>query len=153
MTRTLRSAAQLILVTLMAACSHETGTSPSTPSVVGLWNQGASLRDAANDQTHIHTGYFSFTEQREGFGGQGQQSGFCRAADGDYTGPLATGTWYGITDGAQDGNRVSFRSDLCTYEGTLSGDEAHIAGTARCAYTRGGVSFVWEGEWLANREP
>ena len=31
-------------------------------------------------------------------------------------------------------------------------DQAHIDGTARCSYTRNGVSFVGKGDWLANRE-
>ena len=43
--------------------------------------------------------------------------------------------------------------ELCTYEGTLSADNAHIDGTARCSYVQNGVDFVWTGDWLANREP
>ena len=138
---------------VLGACSQESGTSPAPLSILGLWNQGANLRETAKNQTHIHAGYFSFTEEGDGFAGRGQQSGFCRGANGDYTGPFATGTSYAIADGVQEGDRVTFRDELCTYEGTLSTDDAHIAGTARCTYTDGGASFVWTGDWLANREP
>ena len=70
----------------------------------------------------------------------------------DCSTPLATGKRFAVVDGIQEGNRVSFRSDLCTYQGTLSADLAHIDGTARCSYTQNGISFVWKGDWLANRE-
>ncbi len=143
-----------VLLISLAACSSEVSTAPAPLGIVGLWNQGANLQDSVNNQTHIHTGYFSFTQQgAAGFAGSARQSGFCRNAEQDYTGPLATGVPYAITDGAQQGDRVSFRSELCSYEGTLSADGAHIEGSARCTYTEGGVNFVWTGAWLANRQP
>ena len=141
-----------MLTVLSGACSAESGASPNSLSIVGVWNQGASLRDTVNSQSHIHTGYFSFVQKRDGFAGTGEQSGLCTGTHGDYVGPLATGKPFNLVDGIEEGDRVSFKSDLCTYEGTLSADKAHIAGTARCAYTEGGVSFVWVGDWLANRE-
>ncbi len=147
-----RPAVALLLSAMIGACSQES-TSPPTLSIVGVWNQGARLRDSVNNQTHIQTGYFSFTQRGEGFTGRGEQSGLCTREDGDYVGPLATGIPYDISDGLQDGDRVSFQTDLCTYEGTLSREDERIEGTARCAYTEGGVDFVWTGGWVANREP
>jgi hypothetical protein len=138
---------------LLGACSsHDAGTAPSALDVAGVWNQGASLRDTTNNQTHIHTGYFSFARQGEAFTGRGQQSGVCHGPSGDYEGPLATGALFQITDGVQQGAHVSFKTELCTYEGTVSADGAHIDGTMRCAYSDRGVSFVWTGEWLADRQ-
>jgi hypothetical protein len=136
----------------LGACSGDSGTSPVPLGVVGVWNQGANLRDSVSNQTHIHTGYFSFEQERAGFAGAGEQSGLCTGPHGDYVGLLANGEPFSISDGIQRGNQVSFKTDLCTYEGTLSADEAHIEGSARCAYTEGGVSLVWKGDWLANRE-
>ncbi|HEY7505791.1 MAG TPA: hypothetical protein VH700_16955 [Gemmatimonadales bacterium] len=143
----------LPLLALAAACASDADTtSPGSPAVVGQWSHGASLQEAARNQTHVHTGYFSFVREGSGFGGEGRQWGYCRAVAGDYTGPLANGVLYAITGGEQDGDEVSFRSDLCEYRGTLSADAQHIEGTARCAYTDGGADFVWTGPWLANRE-
>jgi hypothetical protein len=148
----IRSLAVPLLLVSLGACSADSGTSPAPLSIVGVWNQGANLRDSVSNQTHIHTGYFSFVQERAGFDGAGEQSGLCTGPHGDYIGPLATGTPFSISEGTQQGDQVSFKTDLCTYEGTLSVDQAHIAGTARCAYTEGGVSLVWKGDWLANRE-
>jgi hypothetical protein len=53
----------------------------------------------------------------------------------------------------QQGDHVTFRSDLCTYDGTLSADGTRIHGTARCAYADHGAQFVWTGDWLADRQP
>jgi hypothetical protein len=135
-----------------AGCSGDSGIAPPALSIVGVWNQGANLRDTVNHQSHIHTGAFSFAQEGTGFAGRGEQSGFCQGPHGQYTGPLADGVAYDIVDGVQQGDRVSFRSQLCTYDGTLSADQAHISGTARCAYNQAGVDFVWTGDWLANRE-
>jgi hypothetical protein len=141
------------LLGLVCACSSpDGGTAPAPLDIVGQWGQGARLEDTLHHQTHIHTGYFSFARHGAGFTGSGQQTGFCHAAAGDYTGPLADGVPFTITDGVQDGDHVTFKSPLCSYEGTLSSDSAHIEGTARCAYTDGGVNYVWVGDWLANRE-
>ena len=82
-------------------------------------------------------GYFSFAQRGEAFTGTGQQTGLCHAASGDYTGPLADGAVFHVTDGVPQGTRVSFKSELCSYEGTLTADGAHIDGTARFAATRG----------------
>ena len=148
------TAIMLALAALTGACSSEDGgTSPSPLTIVGRWGQGANLSESAREQTHIHTGYFTFVRRGDGFGGSGQQTGLCRAEGGDYAGPLATGALYEITEGVEQGDRVSFKSDLCEYQGTLSADGAHIEGTARCAYTQDGAGFVWTGAWLANREP
>ena len=59
----------------LVACSSQ----PEAPSlsIVGTWDQGARLEDAANRQTHIHTGYFSFDQKGDGFSGSGQQSPLC----------------------------------------------------------------------------
>jgi hypothetical protein len=148
------SAWTLALLGLLGACSgSDSGTAPAPLDIAGLWNQGARLADTVNGQTHIHTGYFSFSRHGAGFSGQGQQTGLCHGAAGDYTGPLATGIAFPITAGVQTGDHVAFQSDLCSYEGTLSADGAHIAGTMRCAYRDAGTDFVWTGDWLANREP
>ena len=140
-----------VLVVLVSACASE-GTAPAARPSVGIWNQGANLRDSVNKQTHIHTGYFSFSQAGNGFTGTGEQSGFCHGANGDYVGPLAEGTPFKVTDGVQQGDRVLFKTDLCSYEGALSEDHDHMNGTVRCAYIDNGVSFVWQGDWLANRE-
>jgi len=147
------TAIALALVALTGACSPEEGTSPSPLSIVGQWGQGANLSETARAQTHIHTGYFTFVRQGSGFTGSGWQTGLCRGEGGDYAGPLATGASYEIVEGVQEGDRVSFKSALCEYQGTVSADGAHIDGTARCAYTEDGAGFVWTGAWLANREP
>jgi hypothetical protein len=147
-----RLTAILALVALTGACSPGPDATAPELTVVGLWGHGANLREAVHHQTHIHTGHFSFVRRGDGFAGEGQQSGFCRGDEGDYVGPLATGVPYRISGGVQDGDRVSFRSDLCEYQGTLSADGEHIEGTARCAYTDGGADFVWTGPWLANRK-
>jgi hypothetical protein len=152
MSSAIGSTAALLLIGMISACSSDGGTSPATLSIVGVWNQGANLRDTVNNQNHIHTGYFSFVQERNGFVGDGEQSGFCSGPDGHYEGPLANGVPYDIADGVQEGEQISFKSELCTYQGTLSADGDHITGTARCAYTQGGVNFVWVGDWLANRE-
>ena len=150
----LRLAAALCLVSALGACSsHEPDTAPSALSIVGNWTQGANLRDTANAQTHIHTGYFSFAQQGGGFNGTGKQTGLCHSASGDYEGPLATGGLFHITNGEQHGNEVSFNSDLCTYTGAMSADGSRIEGKASCAYTDGGVDFIWTGDWLADRQP
>lgn len=147
------SAGAFAVGSLAYACSAQDSTSPAPLGIIGQWDQGARLEDTANQQTHIHTGYFSFEKKGAGFSGTSQQSGLCSsAAHGDYTGPLANGIPFEIRDGVQSGNQVSFRSDLCTYEGTLSADGEHIDGTARCAYSEGGVDFIWTGDWLANRQ-
>jgi hypothetical protein len=153
MSSAIGSTAALLLIGMISACSSDGGTSPASLSIAGVWNQGANLRDTVNNQTHIHTGYFSFVQERSGFVGDGEQSGFCSGPNGHYEGPLANGAPYDVADGVQEGDHISFKSDLCTYEGTLSADGDHITGTARCAYTQGGVNFVWVGDWLANREP
>jgi hypothetical protein len=143
--------ALLAFVALTGACRSDV-TSPEALTIVGEWGQGAYLLEEVKGQTHVHTGRFAFIRQGGGFAGEGRQSGFCRKAGGDYTGPLATGASYQITGGVQDGDRVRFRSDLCTYEGAISKDGKEMSGTARCTYTDGGVNFVWTGSWLANRE-
>ena len=143
----------LALLAALAACSAGSDAAAPEPlTLAGLWSQGANLSEESKGQTHIHTGWFSFERRGAGFAGEGEQSGLCRRADGDYVGPLATGVPYAIAGGVQDGDRVSFRSALCEYQGTLSPDRQHIEGTTRCAYTDGGVDFVWTGAWLANRE-
>lgn len=86
-----------------------------------------------------------------GFVGGGEQSGFCSGPNGHYEGPLANGAPYDIADGVQEGDQISFKSELCTYQGALSADGEPITGTARCAYTQAGVNFVWTGDWLGNR--
>jgi hypothetical protein len=135
---------------LLGACSSQ----PAAPtlSILGTWDQGARLEDAANHQTHIHTGYFSFEQKDDGFSGSGQQSGMCHSAAGDYEGPLATGALFRITEGVQQGSNVLFKSSLCTYNGVISDDGLHLDGTARCEYTDQGTHFVWTGDWLANRQ-
>jgi len=148
----LAPAAGLVFLGLVGACSsHDTSTAPSALDLAGVWNQGANLRDTTNDQTHIHTGYFSFAEQGGAFTGSGQQEGYCHAASGNYEGPLATGALFQITDGVQQGAHVSFKTELCTYEGTVTADGSHIDGTMRCAYTDRGTNFGWTGDWLADR--
>jgi hypothetical protein len=100
---------------------------------------GARLEDAVNQQTHIHTGYFSFEQKGSGFSGTGQQSGLCTStAHGDYTGPLANDAPFAIREGIQSGDHVSFKTDLCTYEGTLSADADHIDGTTAAAIAMAG---------------
>ena len=153
MSPSFQSILALALCVGVGACSSEGATAPASLAIVGLWNQGANLRDTVNNQTHIHTGYFSFAQEGVGFAGTGEQSGFCSGPSGHYEGPLADGARYDIVDGVQDGSHVSFKSNLCSYEGTLSEDNAHIAGTASCSYVENGVNFVWAGDWLANREP
>jgi hypothetical protein len=149
----LASLAGLVLLGLAGACSsHDIGTAPAPLDLAGVWNQGANLRDTTNSQTHIHTGFFSFAQQGGAFTGSGQQSGLCHAASGDYEGPLATGALFQITDGVQQGAHVSFKTELCTYEGTVTADGSHIDGTMRCAYTERGINFVWTGDWLADRQ-
>jgi hypothetical protein len=143
--------ALLAIVALTGSCGADV-TSPEALTITGEWGQGAYLLEEAKGQTHIHTGRFAFVRRGGGFAGEGRQSGFCRTVGGDYTGPLATGVSYQIARGVQDGDRVSFRSDLCAYEGTISADGKEMSGTARCAYTDGGVKFVWTGNWLANRQ-
>ena len=138
---------------VVACSSHDSATSPSQFTMAGIWNQGARLQDTTLKQTHIHTGYFFFDQQGKSFAGTGQQTGLCQSPTGDYVGPLATGLSFDVTDGVQQGQRVSFRTDLCTYEGVMTSDGAHIDGTARCEYADQGVRFVWTGDWLANREP
>ena len=146
--------AMILAIGAVAACSsREAATSPSQFSMAGIWNQGARLADTTLKQTHIHTGYFFFDQEGGSFAGTGQQSGFCHSETGDYVGPLATGLNYDITQGVQHGRNVSFQTDLCSYEGVMTADGAHINGTARCEYTDQGLHFVWTGDWLANREP
>jgi hypothetical protein len=64
----MRSGIQLsalpFFIAMLAGCSADDGSAPPPPSVVGVWNQGANLRDAVNQQTHIHTGAFSFVQSR-----------------------------------------------------------------------------------------
>jgi hypothetical protein len=148
----LARAAGLAALAIAAACASRDATAPSPLALTGTWNQGANLRDTANGQTHIHVGHFSLAQRGETFTGTGQQTGYCHAASGNYTGPLADGTLFHVTDGVQQGTHVAFKTELCSYEGTLTADGAHIDGTARCAYTDGGTPFVWTGDWLADRE-
>ena len=146
-------ASLLPLLVLLGACASDADTTaPATLTVVGEWSHGANLREDARDQTHIHTGNFSFVRSGDGFAGEGRQWGYCRAAGGDYAGPLASGVPYAVSRGVQNGDEVSFSTDLCEYRGTLSSDGRHIEGTARCAYRDGGQDFLWTGPWLANRE-
>ena len=146
------SCTRLVIIGMVGACSsHDASTAPSL-SLAGNWTQGARLQEKANGQTHIHTGSFSFDQQGNRFTGSGQQTGLCHSAAGDYVGPLATGALFQITDGVQQGSSVSFKSDLCTYVGVVSADGQRIDGTAQCAYVDQGVSFVWTGDWLADRQ-
>ena len=148
-----RVAARLVLLIPVALACSRGSTPPSSPlSVAGSWVQGARLQDAANGQTHIHSGYFSFAQRGDAFTGRGQQSGLCEAATGNYEGPLATGAEFQIVDGVQHGASVSFKTAMCTYQGLVSADGLHIDGTATCSYTDKGVQFNWQGDWLAQRE-
>ena len=149
-----RVAIRLALITLpfAAACGRATTTPTSPLSIAGSWTQGARLQDSAHGQTHIHTGSFAFVQRGESFTGAGEQSGLCHdESAGDYTGPLATGAVFQITAGVQHGASVRFTTDLCSYEGTVSTDGKHIAGTASCSYTDRGTLFHWQGDWLADR--
>jgi hypothetical protein len=146
------TAGALLIGTLTACSSHDAGTAPSALNIVGTWTQGARLQDTVNHQTHIHTGYFSFSQEGDGFIGTGQQTGLCHSASGDYEGPLATGALFNITNGVQQGSNVSFNSELCAYSGVMSADGSRIEGTARCVYTDQGVPFLWIGDRLADRE-
>ena len=140
------------LITILGACSHEGTTSSSPLSVAGSWTQGARLSETTLNQTHIHAGSFSFAQHGAAFTGSGQQSGLCHDEGGDYTGPLATGAVFQITEGIQQGAAVRFKTAMCTYEGLVSADGAHMAGTASCSYMDRGVRFDWSGDWLADRE-
>jgi hypothetical protein len=142
----------LVLAAAICGCSKD-GTAPDDLVIAGVWNQGARLHDTVNQQTHYHTGYFSFSEEKSGFSGEGQQSGVCTGSHGDYTGPLADGSVFALREGMLQGNHLSFKTNLCSYEGTLSDDKQHITGTASCAYQQDGTDFVWTGDWLANRAP
>jgi len=149
----LASASGVVFVGMVAACSsHEVDTAPSLLSMAGNWTQGARLQDSSKGQTHIHTGSFSFAQEGDAFTGSGQQTGLCHGPSGDYVGPLATGALFQITNGVQQDRNVSFKSDLCAYTGVMSADGARIEGTVQCAYTDHGTSFVWTGDWLADRE-
>lgn len=136
---------------VLGACSTNNTAATSPLSVAGDWTQGARLRDSVHAQTHLHAGSFSFAQRGETFKGSGQQNGLCNAASGDYTGPLADGALFQITSGVQNGANVSFKSNMCTYDGTVSADGLHMAGTATCSYTVQGTRFDWSGEWLADR--
>jgi hypothetical protein len=137
----------------IAACSHGSdSTAPGPGSVTGRWSQGANLTDAVNHQTHIHTGSFVLAQRNGAITGSGQQTGFCHAPSGNYEGPIADGVPFSITGALVTGSRVSFTTDLCSYDGTLSPDGEHMNGTMQCAYTYQGVSFHWAGDWLADRQ-
>jgi hypothetical protein len=146
----------LVLCTLLclaAACAGGgEGTAPTGGSIAGRWSQGASLTDSANHQSHIHTGTFLIGQRGTSFSGTGQQTGFCHASSGDYTGPLADGVPFVLRDGVVSGSHVTFATDLCRYEGAISADGRHLTGTTICAYTAAGVRFQWVGPWLADRE-
>ena len=148
----LASGLTLGLITIVGACSHERTTSSSPLSVAGSWTQGARLSEPTLNQTHIHTGSFWFAQHGGAFTGSGQQSGLCHDSSGDYAGPLANGAVFQITEGLQQGATVRFKTAMCTYEGLVSADGAHMAGTASCSYTDRGVRFEWSGDWLADRE-
>src|SRR5258705_10321562 len=105
---------------VLGACSANTSDAPSPLSIAGDWTQGARLRDSVHSQTHIHAGSFSFAKRGDAFSGNGQQNGLCNTSSGDYTGPLADGALFQITSGVQRGAAVSFTSNMCTYEGTVS---------------------------------
>jgi hypothetical protein len=92
MSPAVQSMATLMVIVTIGGCSPDGGTSPASLSIVGVWNQGANLRDTVNGQTHIHTGYFSFVQERTGFVGNGEQSGLCSGPNGHYQGPLADGS-------------------------------------------------------------
>ena len=151
MSKGLPSGLALGLLVVLGSCTHEHPTSSSPLSVAGSWTQGARLSETTHNQTHIHTGSFSFAQHGDAFTGSGQQSGLCHDASGDYAGPLATGAVFQITEGVQRGAKVRFKTALCSYEGLVSADGAHMSGTASCSYLDGGVRFSWAGDWLADR--
>ncbi len=135
------------------SCSSEReSTAPSVANLAGDWIQGARLNETALGQTHVHTGTFTFAQRGADFSGAGQQTGFCHAESGDYTGPLADGLPFSVRDGKITDAHVSFSTNLCRYEGDVSADGERITGTARCSYASGGVQFEWTGDWLADRQ-
>lgn len=150
----MKSARLLLLGScLLAACSQKSGTDPQDFTLSGNWWQSGHLTDAVNGVSHVHEGYFYLNQAGAEFAGSGQNFGLCHNASGDYEGPLADSTAYTVSEGAVDGQQISFKTNLCTYSGSFeNGNPNRITGTATCGYVENGVTYAFSGGWQANRE-
>jgi hypothetical protein len=143
----------LTAAAIIAACSQKSGTDPQDFTLSGNWWQSGHLTDAVNGVSHVHEGYFYLNQAGAEFAGSGQNFGLCHNASGDYEGPLADSTAYPVSEGAVDGQQISFKTNLCTYSGSFeNGNPNRITGTATCGYVENGVTYVFAGGWQANRE-
>ncbi len=141
----------VLLVTLAACAAGDTGAPPSL-SLSGTWRQSGDLHDATTGDSHIHLGTFDLRQAADQFGGTGAQTGICNTATTQYTGPLADPTEFAVTTGRLTDRLVSFRRDICAYQGSFAnGRSDRITGTMTCAYTSNGVDYVFSGQWQADR--
>lgn len=128
-------------------------TGPERLSPNGIWSQSGDLRDSETGDSHIHVETFSLVQAGDSFGGTGEQSGFCSAAAGAYTGPLADPAPFAAVGGQLLDRELSLHRDICDYRGHfVAGRSDLIYGTATCRYTRNNVDCTFTGQWQATKQ-
>lgn len=141
---------------LAAACAGNDQPAGPTALLSGTWVQSGNLTDPINHQSHIHLGTFAIVQVDDTFSGTGKQTGLCNGQHGaTYTGPLADGVPYAITNGVLSGGgtTVEFTTPVCQYTGTFApGRTDRIAGLMSCTYLRNDTTFQFSGPWLADRQ-
>jgi hypothetical protein len=90
MSPAVQSIATLMVIVTIGGCSPDGGTSPASLRVVGVWNQGANLRDTVNGQTHIHTGTSRSSRSAAGSSAMASRADSVAGRTGTTRGPLPT---------------------------------------------------------------
>jgi hypothetical protein len=126
-------------------------TAPDPNFLSNTWFQSAQFTDAAQGDTHIQIGTFSWVQNGNSFSGTGKSDeATCHhtATNTNYTGPLTDTASFAVTNGLLAGDAISFDTPLCHYQGTFApGSRTRMTGTATCSFTSNGTSYDFTGGW------
>lgn len=146
-----RASSLALVVGFLYACGGDGDggpAAPSVPNIAGIWNYSETLTDAVHSISCNDTGTLNILQSGSTFTGTYSQTGVCSGPGGaiDNSG---SGT---VSGGQISGNSVSFFTDFCQYQGTLSGSPPNRAtGGGSCTFQEAGVTFNFAISWQASR--
>lgn len=148
MRRVLPSLGLLALVAL-AACGGDS-TGPQVVDVQGIWNYSNNFSSGAVGYSCSTSGTVSITQNGSNFTGTADAtSGLCTDSFGDQFDDTGVSS---VSGGQVNGSNVSFQTDGCQFNGTVSGDPANaMTGTETCTLAVGGTNYVFTGPFQASR--
>jgi hypothetical protein len=124
-------------------------TGPTGPmaDITGPWQFSDNITSATAKVVCSSTGRVTFTQTGEDFIATATLRQFCTDSVNNSS---VADVVVPVTGGRLDGTTVSFKTNRCQYNGTLSGilDNA-MSGTASCTFVSLGPSNILTGTWQA----